>query len=37
VDDYLGKNNYQLPNLGNGIQRSRWEEGCYKTYVDRST
>jgi hypothetical protein len=37
VDDYLGKNYYQLPNLGNGIQRSRWEEGCSKRYVDRST
>jgi hypothetical protein len=31
VDDYLGKNHYQLPNLGNGIQRSGWEEGCSKS------
>jgi hypothetical protein len=37
VDDYLGKDNYQLPNLGNGIQRSIWEEGCSKMYVNRST
>jgi hypothetical protein len=37
VDDYLGKNHYQLPNLGNGIQRLGWEEGCSKRYVDRST
>jgi hypothetical protein len=33
----LGKNHYQLPNLGNGIQRSGWEEGFSKRYVDRST
>jgi hypothetical protein len=37
VDDYLGKNHYQLPNLGNGIERSGWEKGCSKRYVDRST
>jgi hypothetical protein len=37
VDDYLGKNHYQLPNLGNGIKRSGWEEGCSKMYVNRST
>jgi hypothetical protein len=37
VDDYLGKNHYQLPNLGNVIQISGWEEGCYKRYVDRGT
>jgi hypothetical protein len=37
VDNYLVKNHYQLPNLGNGIQRSGWEEGCSKRYVDRST
>jgi hypothetical protein len=37
VDDYLGKNHHQLPNLGNGIQRLGWEEGCSKRYVNRST
>jgi hypothetical protein len=37
VDDYLGKNHYQLPKLGNGSQRLGWEEGCSKRYVDRST